>query len=303
MAKIKVKRNITKGTVKVVGTGLGISKGMLALILLGLLIVIGIIYLGTSGGSAPQFPKFANTNGTVPQAFSQFQGESGSSATQAFSALVGSRLSNLSQFTILYSGRVYLRPSGAVGTVTSINSPLYMSNYRYGQNSKFILNVSSVPVVGMFYISEVNTTNSTYVCANFDSNAVQNGQYQQLFTGSHQITCSVGSSLAGLDLNRLVLFNFTQLSNMGIQFDYNTEYQSSYNNQPCTFVAGTVSSEWDSSVNGLFQMCISDVYYAPLSFSISMTSSQGAFAANLNETSITNSSSLSYVTSLPGQVV
>ncbi|MDE1834311.1 MAG: hypothetical protein KGH64_03155, partial [Candidatus Micrarchaeota archaeon] len=121
--------------------------------------------------------------------------------------------------------------------------------------------------------------------------------------GSHQITCSVGSSLAGLDLNRLVLFNFTQLSNMGIQFDYNTEYQSSYNNQPCTFVAGTVSSEWDSSVNGLFQMCISDVYYAPLSFSISMTSSQGAFAANLNETSITNSSSLSYVTSLPGQVV
>ena len=63
------------------------------------------------------------------------------------------------------------------------------------------------------------------------------------------------------------------------------------------------SSNDSTTGTGAFDICVSDKYYVPLSFSMYFKSAQSSISVNLNETSISNSSDKSYVDSLPGPVV
>jgi len=60
-------------------------------------------------------------------------------------------------------------------------------------------------------------------------------------------------------------------------------------------VTGTVTG----SGHGSFIMCMSDVYYVPLSIGFNVTGASGSMAIFLNETSIGNTANQSIVTTLP----
>lgn len=281
----------------VVKTAAGISKPLVVLLVL--IVVGGAFFVLNSGNSAnAQFPTFSQVNNSVPSAFASIKSSSGSAATANLARLTQSQLSNISQLTILYSGIMSLQES-----LISINSPLYVSDSKYGSDQKLLVNVTNVEAVGPVDITYVNMTKGIFTCTNLNAGALQNGDYQAVLFGNHSVTCRQTGHLVGLDLGELANFNLSQLTGNGVMLHYNAVYQSRYNGVPCTYMSGTISDPAVNNAGGIFQMCMSDTYYVPLSLSILLSANQKSFSVTINETSITTSSSKSSIDSLPGPVV
>lgn len=260
------------------------------------LVIIGaVLLLGSSGSNQQQFPSFQKVNSPVPPAFSSIQNSGNGEFSQNLAALSNGALANVTQLTITYSGTLQ-----ASGSVISISSPISINDYIYGTQRKFEINVSSIEGLGSADIAYLNITNGTYTCTNFNSSAVNSGNYENMVLGSHAITCRMTSSISGMDLGKLSEFNFSQLSQDGIQLQYNDIYQSTYMGTPCTYIAGTATAQGYGNNGGLFQMCVSDVYYVPLSMSIYGSGNGSTFALTINETAISNSSSLGSIDQIPG---
>ncbi len=274
----------------------GTSNGMRILGVIGLIILLSAAYLLLGqGGGVGQFPAFARSGSPTPQQFSGIGNSSGIAATQALAGLANGGLANTSQFTIRYYGNMAMHYS-----VIGVSSPVSIFDSKYAGSRKFAANVSSVEGFGAVEIDYLNITSGRYTCTNFNSTAISEKNYEGALLGSHAISCSKSSTLEGIDMAKIADFNFSQLEQLGFRFNYNSVYQSMYNGVACTYIAGSISAPGSGSNGGLFQECLSDVYYVPLSFSLYASGSQGSISLSLNETYMSNSSSLSQIESIPG---
>ncbi|MGD0728579.1 MAG: hypothetical protein ABR981_00695 [Candidatus Micrarchaeaceae archaeon] len=288
----------------------GSIPGAFLAILIVIIIAAAIFFVADINHStqtyAPQLPSFPNVSSSIPAAFPNVLSEPSSQSTLQLKQLSQSSLSNISQFTILYNGSIQVRPSGFTSSIASVDSPIYMNESKYHSNLKLYIKATSLPVIGTGEIFFLNQTNGTFICTNFNASAASNGKYSNLILGSRSISCINSDNLIGINFNQLAYFNLNELANFGINVAYQKSYQSKYNGIPCTFVSGNLTELGSNSSiigKGAFEMCYSDTYYMPLSFSAYMNGNNGAFAMNLNASSISNSSSQSYVESLPGPVI
>ncbi|MDE1825811.1 MAG: hypothetical protein KGH61_04680 [Candidatus Micrarchaeota archaeon] len=281
----------------------GSMLNWIGILILAIVVFGGLLIVAGNLISAPtQLPYFADTNAPVPAVFTSAIGQQGQLTAQNIAQLAGSHLSNSSQFKATYSGALYVKPSGVLGYISTINSPIQVNESKYLGNLKFSVDASSLPILGDGKVYYIGQPNATYVCLNLNQSAISSGNAGAVLLGSRNVTCSKSGSLAGLNMSELTTFNLALLSQFGMQLSYQSPYQSTYNGQGCTFVYGSMSQP-QSNGTGQFQMCISDIYYLPLSIGITLQSSQIKASIMLNETSIGNNTLESGTVLLPGPVV
>lgn len=274
-----------------------ISSHPIISVIVALIVAAGGWYaLSSKSPGQMQFPTFAQTGNTTPQEFALIKSSNGGVATQALSTLAQGRLSNLTGFTVLYTGNL-----SAQYSIVSINSQISVADYKNGTSRELSINVSSVPGVGPVQAVYLSVPKGIYTCMNLNMSAVRSGKVASVFTGRHVMNCLAASGIDGVNFGNIANFNLTQLSQGGTTFSYNQVYQSAYRGMPCTYIAGTITMQYNGG--GILQMCISNAYYVPLSLSMYIKSNQGSAALTLNETSIYNHTSFSAASSNPGPVV
>jgi hypothetical protein len=286
-----------------------------ALAVLGAIIVIALVigiayFLFTHTSSISSqlspLPQFQNTNAPVPTAIKSAFSGSSEAATYQLATLTQTELSNISQFTIIYNGSLYAQPSGALGVVATINTPLHIKESKYGGDLKFSINATGIPVVGNGDIDYLEISNATYLCTNFNSSALSSQNYGKIISSNKSISCLKSNDLAGIKLSSLAQFNLSILESIGIKINYTNIYQSTYRGIPCTYISGALmqnSSNGTKIGAGSFEMCLSDKYYLPLSISLNFNSKAIAVRTDINETYTANYSNQSYVDALPGPLV
>lgn len=288
-------------------------KGSIAINLLGvfiIIVIIAILYLIIVGSPttqqyAPQLPKFQNTSAPIPPTLSNVLNQSNQETTTHITALMQNHTATVTLFTVSYNGSVYVHPAGIVGSITKVNSPLYITESKYGKDRKLYINATQLPILGDGKIIYANLTNGTFSCTNFNASAIETKNYWEALLSNRSISCVRSNSLAGINLENIALFNLSTFSELGLQLQYQTEYQSTYKGVPCTYLAGIITqnaSDVSSYGSGEFEMCESDIYYVPLSFELYFSDSRAQVSVSQNETSIGNYSQQSYVDSLPGPV-
>jgi hypothetical protein len=289
-----------------------ISKGVTmwgkilgAIIIIAIVAAVAFLILNnsTSSQQLSQLPSFNKTNATVPSQFSNVTSQPSAQTTAQLATLSQTQAANTTQFSIYYNGSLHVVPAGLIGSFAKVNSPLYVYELKYGNDEKMDINITSLPLVGSGVIVYANLTNGTYTCTNLNVSAASGGNYEKLLFGKRSISCVNSSILAGINFTQVASFNFSQLQVMGLQLSYQTIYQSTYKGIPCTYMSGLISEQASSSGAGAFNMCISDKYYFPLSFSMYFSGKSVSVAANINETSVDNVSQQSTVDSLPGPIV
>lgn len=272
------------------------SHPIISVIIALIAVAVGWYAINNKSPSQMQFPTFAQTGNTTPQAFALIKSSNGSVATQALSTLAQGGLSNLTEFTVLYKGNL-----SAQYSIVNMNSPVSVADYKNGTSSELSFNASSVAGVGSVQAVYLSDPKGVYTCMNLNMSAVQSGKAASVFTGRHVMNCLAANGVDGVNFGNIANFNLTQLSQGGTTFNYNQVYQSIYRGLPCTYIAGTVKTQYNGG--GIFQMCISNAYYVPLSLSMYIKSNQGSAALSLNETSIYNYTSFVATSSNPGPVV
>ncbi len=282
------------------------SLAVLAVIILAVLIV-GIVILNPSKSSAnSQLPQFQNTSAPVPSAFSTVLTLPSQQTTANLAALTQTHITAAQQFNVSYNGSIYVRPSGLVGAIAQINSPLYVSESKYGSDTKLYMNITSLPIVGVGKLIYLNLTNGTYSCTNLNVSAKTSGFSLSSLSANRNITCVHSTTLAGVNVDNLTRFDLSELGHAGAQLNYQKVYQSTYMGMSCTYMFGNMiqtASNGTTTGTGEFDMCMSDTYYVPLSLSMYFNTQSLSLMFNMNETSISNQSNQSYIESLPGPVV
>lgn len=285
--------------------GFPFAKAIFAVI--GLLVIGAIAFLlfnyaGSAGLSA--LPAFKNLNAPIKPSLAALPGLQSMAATQELSNLSYSHLSNISEFTVNYNGKIYAHGAGAQ-SLLAFNSPLDVSLSKYAADHKLDINVTNAAVFGDLNIVYLADANGTYTCENFNSTAASSGNQNGVLFGSRATKCAVGTKLLGINLDQISNFDLMQLSQFGLTPSYTTVYQSQYLGQNCTYISGTLTQTALNGTNtgsGIFGMCLSNTYYVPLSMAAIFSGSYGSFSFYLNEAAISNSSSQPYIETLPGQV-
>ncbi len=304
--RLAKKITVAKGAISSSKKAFPLAKAALAII--GLLIIaglafIGLNYVGSKG--LQQLPVFQNLNSAPKSNLAVLPSLQSFTATQQLANLTSSHLSNISEFTVDYAGKIYAHGTGAA-SLLAFNSPLNVSLSRYGDISRFDINATSASVFGDVNIIYLGLSNGTFTCENFNLTAASSGNENGVLFGSRNVQCNAGSELLGIKMNDISNFDFYQLSQFGITPSYTDVYQSEYHGQNCTYISGTLaqaSSNGTNTGSGIFGMCLSDTYYVPLSLSAIFSGPDGSFSFYMNETSISNSSSQSGIDTLPGHVV
>jgi hypothetical protein len=275
---------------------------------IGLLAIAGVVLLALNyfNSAVPQqLPAFENLNTMPKQSFAILTSLQGYAATQQLSNITASHLSNMSEFTVNYGGEIHAHGAGAE-SLLAFSSPLNISLSKYGNDRSLDVNITSASVLGDLNVVYLNLTNGTFTCENFNSTAASSSNQNGVLFGSRKTYCSAGSQLLGVRMNDFANFDLSQLRQFGLNPSYTTVYQSDYLGQNCTYVSGTITQNpynGTSTGSGVFGMCISDVYYVPLSLSVIFSGTEGSFSFSINETSISNSSSRSGIDAIPGPVV
>ena len=199
-----------------------------------------------------------------------------------------------------------MQPSGALGAVASISSPLRLNESKYANSTKLSANATNIPILGNGRLVYAVLANGTYVCTNFNTTALSSKNYGKVITNNnHNMSCVKEATIAGINIGGVARFNLSSLANQGIRISYAKDYPSTYKGMKCTYVSGNMTqlaSNGTVTGSGKFGACISDTYYMPLSLAMSFSAQPASVFINLNETSIGNYSNQSFVDSLPGPV-
>ena len=265
-----------------------------------------VIALRNTGAPAgpPQLPNFPNTNVTAPPALAKALAQPGQQVPTSIAELTQNTLLNSNSFTIKYNGSLYIEPSG-IGSLATVYSPMYLELSKYNNETKFSLNATALPVLGVGELAYLNLNNGTFVCTNFNLTAISAQNYESILFGKKGIYCTRPGNAVRINLNGLKSFNLSEIRNAGISLNYKNSYQSVYKNIPCTYVYGLLNQTAANGTvtgNGKFQMCYSDIYYVPLSISLYFVDKDATLEMTLNETNIGNYSNQSYVEKLPGSI-
>jgi hypothetical protein len=182
-----------------------------------------------------------------------------------------------------YAGRLHLVPSGFIGALISIDTPIRI-DWNTGKNASVYVNATSLPFVGSLVFALSNGTNGAALCTNFNLTAVSDQNYLAAL-GSHSksLQCSTPGSKYGAYLYDFRNANPSSLQQYGIDVNYTAMYPSSYNGEGCTYVYGNVTQP-STGGKGQLYTCISSASGMPLTLNMSLKSSQAAISLLLNET-------------------
>lgn len=275
-----------------------VAMTIIVLAVLGILGIVGyLIYLGSS--SATSLPAFQNSGTQVPGPLSNMLSANATVATQRLAELSSNTIASDPQFSVSYNGTISVHPSGLL-KVYSFTSPLYVTDDKYHGSVRFSANATGFPFAGDANITYLNNSDEgSLICANINVTALSESNYQSVLSKGQPIRCVAGDELLGLNMEQLAAFNLSTVEQQGIRFTYLEDYQSSYKGMPCTYLSGVLTGNKNGT--GVFEMCVSDSYYLPLSLAFSLNNMLGSGTIIINETSISNSSEQSYVDSMPGQ--
>ncbi|MDE1851127.1 MAG: hypothetical protein KGH69_00355 [Candidatus Micrarchaeota archaeon] len=245
-------------------------------------VVVGIEVVGSGSSSyLSALPQMPNTGEQVPQSMSGITSVTSQQATSMISALVQAGAGNLSSFHTSYSGTLSIKPSGLVGAVASVNSPLHLDEYGSDGQQRMDINASSLSLAGKALLTYVNETNSTYVCTNLNISAILHGQLLSLLGGPRNNTCYANDSVLAPILGQLYYLNISQLSRFGMSTGYDNVYQSEYRGVPCTYVHGLLSG---LNGTGEFGICLSDSDNLPVTMAMLFSNKDFAISLQLNQT-------------------
>ena len=122
--------------------------GKAALAVIGLLVICGVILVGLNylNSAGPQeLPTFVNLNTMLKPSFAILPSLQGYAASQQLSNITSSHLSNIPEFTVNYTGKIYAHGTGAE-SLLAFNSPLNVSLSKYGNNRRIDINITSASV-------------------------------------------------------------------------------------------------------------------------------------------------------------
>lgn len=261
--------------------GLGlIGLGALALVGVAVGALAAVYFINNGMTVSPIAP--SNTNQTVPTQFSNIKTVSSDQASGTISSFVQSHISNVPSLEVNYLGTMYARLSGA-GSLISVSTPITVHEYKLDGNTSLYVNATSLPIIGLGEMALINRSNGTMLCTNFNLTALYNHNYLAALGGSNKLSCSSGSYSFGAYLRSFEYFNLTTLQQYGISINYTTVYQSEYNGEECTYIAGTLSQA-SMGGEGHFSTCISDTRNIPLTIYVGIKNTQGTGYLLLNET-------------------
>jgi hypothetical protein len=245
-----------------------------------------------AGPTAP----FVDTHTPVPPAISNLTAQGGQAAAASLLKPAANTLS-ANQLTVNYVGVITVAPSGGYLGWASLSSPIRASAYKYGNDVKLAANATDVPFMGPASLVYANLSSGSWVCTDFNMSALEHEDFAALLGGSRKVSCS-GSG--ALPIGNLTAMLSGVLLYQGFTMNFSSEYQSSYNGTPCTYLAGTMERGGAQPANGTFGTCVSDKYYLPLTLAAVLDNGAGTVTISLNATEISTSSQLQDADSLPG---
>ena len=249
--------------------GVGIVIALILVIVI--VVVVLIVAMGKSSVQYQSLPEFQNVSGSVPPQFKTVLTQPAAQTMSQLAALAKNHISATSQFSVSYTGVAYFRPSGALGSVASINSQLSVNESKYGNDTKLYMNAGGIPILGNAKIIYLHMMNGSYVCTNLNMSSVQSGNYLNAVFGNRNVTCVISNMSGGINWSDVANFNMSVLERSGINISYTKDYQSTYNGAPCTYISGNMTEQAANGTKGnvgALGMCMSDTYYVPLSFSV-----------------------------------
>ena len=286
----------------IAGMGLGKFLGAIAAIVIVVCggAAAGYQYLNAShiSASPPQLP---NTNGTVVPQISEAIKANQGNVFIALANLSQQYITSIPQTTVAYNGDMKAEiGSGGISFLATFGSPVAINSAKYAGQNKFDFNVTDLSPYGNINVMYANLTNGTFVCTNLNVSAIESTNIGAILGGrGGQQVCKRTNYVGGLNMTAVSNLEFTQIDQI-TNVNYTTYYQSEWNGLPCTFINGTItplnqSQDW----NGTFQTCISNNYWIPLTLYVYLSNPQGRGHLSVNETSISSSANLTYITALP----
>lgn len=286
----------------IAGMGLGKLLGIIAAV---------VIIVGAGAGAAIQYsssskisanpPALPNTNGTVLPQISSALKDSQGNVFIALSNLSQQYISSIPQTTVTYNGDIRAQVGqGGLSFLATFSSPVMIKSTKYKGQNRFDFNVTDLAPYGNIRVSYANLTNGTFVCTNLNVSAIESTNIGAILGQNRsQIMCKRTNYVGGLNMTAVSNLEFTQIDQI-TNVNYTNYYQSEWNGMACTFINGTItplnqSQDWQ----GLFQTCISNNYWIPLTMYIYLYNSQGRGHMSVNETSISSTANLTYITTLP----
>jgi len=275
------------------------------------IIAVAVILCGAAIGATYQFlnashisanpPVLNETNETVMPQISEALMANQGNVFIALSNLSQQYISSIPQTTIVYNGDMKAQiGTGGLSFLATFSSPVTIRSAKYTGQNKFDFNLTNLAPYGNINVLYANLTNGTFVCTNLNVSAIESTNIAAILGGrSGQLACKRSNYVGGLNMTSVSNLEFTQIDQI-TNVNYTTYYQSEWNGLPCTFINGTItplnrSQDW----SGLFQTCISNNYWIPLTMYIFLNSSQGRGHLSVNETSLRSTANLTYIKTLP----
>lgn len=291
-------------------TAVGVVAGMGMGKLLGIIAVV-VILGGAATGAAYQYlnashisanpPQLPRTNASVVPQISESLIANQGNVFIALSNLSQQYISSIPQTTIVYNGDMKAEiGSSGLSFLATFGSPVTIMSAKYTGQNKFDFNLTDLAPYGNIHVVYANLTNGTFVCTNLNLSAIESTNIGAILGGrGSQLGCKQSNYVGGLNMTAVSNLEFTQIDRI-TNVNYTDYYQSEWNGLPCTFINGTItplnsSQDWD----GLFQTCISNNYWIPLTMYIFLNSSQGRGHMSVNETSLQSTANLTYIKTLP----
>ena len=229
-------------------------------------------------------------------------------------SLVLQHLNSTSQLNVSYSAVALLTLEGSAGgsggSGVTMTVPFEVSLLKYRNSSRLSISAVGVPIVGNFSLVAIrNNSRSSYVCTKSALSSFLNSSAPATYTCSRS-NASVTSSL----LNSSSSFGVSSAASSLNSITLKAVGLRSYKGEQCVLVSG----EGNATVNGTagaaahrigynITSCLSNIYYVPLNFSMSTSTTNTLFGSyslklSMNETSLGTSVTDAEVVSLPGPV-
>ncbi|HVA83031.1 MAG TPA: hypothetical protein VNF06_02610 [Candidatus Aquilonibacter sp.] len=271
-------------------------------------IVVSLTFLTAPGNTTP--PTQAGlSNATIAQLKGSQLYHSLSSPNQISLSTLSPASNSSSDYNVTYSGSVSFTGSIS-GIAVPLSFPVFVSNQKAANDSKILMALNSVPIIGNLNLSIVKLNGTIYTCT--PSNVFSKNL-------TYQCTQSQTFSQGPLSL-------FT-LSGSSINVSVTQLYPSSYNSTPCVYMNSTFSLPKEgadgiissiaivggsnkgpiSSISGTLASCISPDNNLPLTLNmvlvVQQTNSSTSFKISMVQTSSNQQVSDASIRSLPGEII
>lgn len=270
-------------------------------------IVVALTFLTAPGNTTPP-TQLGLSNATIAQLKSSQLYQSLSAPHAISLSTLSPSQNSSSSYNATYSGSVSFTGSIS-GIAVPLSFPVSVINQRSSNDSKMLMALSSVPIIGDLNLSVVKLNSTLYTCAPGN-----------VFSKNLTYECTQSPAMSPGPLS---LFTLTGSS---INVTVNQLYPSSYNSVPCVYMNSTFSVPKDgagglissiaivggsnkgpiSSINGNLASCISPIDDLPLTLSMVLVIQQTNSSTSLKISMVQDSNnqlvSDASIRALPGEV-